>query len=158
MAALDLEAAPVTETAQRTLSALVLAPIVLALVWLGGPFYVALLLVGAASIASVMFANVMERRKEIGTLMALGASRKFVTRLFLGKAALMGLTGGVGGFVAGTILAAVLGPQLLGVHVQPMPHLLAIGMMAATIVAVTASFLPARRASRLDPCLVFNDA
>ena len=105
-----------------------------------------------------MYANVTERRKEIGTLMALGASRSFVTRMFLGKATLLGLAGGLGGFVVGTIVAAVLGPQLLGISVQPMPHLLAVGMVAATVVAVAASFLPARRAAGLDPCLVFNDA
>ena len=121
-------------------------------------FFSILLLVGAASIASVMYANVTERRKEIGTLMAIGASRSFVTRLFLGKAMLLGLAGGIGGFVCGTIVAVVVGPQLLGVSVQPMPQLLGIGMAAATIVAVSASFLPARRAAALDPCLVFNDA
>ncbi len=121
-------------------------------------FFGVLLLVGAASIASVMYSNVTERRKEIGTLMALGASRSFVTRMFLGKATLLGLTGGLGGFVVGTILAAVLGPQLLGVDVQPMPELLGIGMGAATIVAIVASLFPARRAAGLDPCLVFNEA
>lgn len=117
-----------------------------------------LLLVGGSSIASVMYANVTERRKEIGTLMALGASRRFVTKMILGKAMLLGLAGGVGGFVIGTIVAVILGPQLLGVYVQPMPQLMAIGMIAATVVAVAASFLPARRAAGLDPCLVFNDA
>ena len=116
-----------------------------------------LLLVGGASIASVMYANVTERRKEIGTLMALGASRSFVTRMFLGKATLLGLAGGFGGFVFGTIVAVILGPQLLGIDVQPMPQLLFVGMVAATVVAVAASFLPARRAAGLDPCLVFND-
>ncbi|QDV14839.1 Macrolide export ATP-binding/permease protein MacB [Rosistilla oblonga] len=121
-------------------------------------FFSILLLVGGASIASVMYANVTERRKEIGTLMALGASRGFVTKMFLGKATLLGLAGGVGGFAAGTILAAILGPQLLGVHVQPMPSLLGVGMATATVVAVLASLLPARRAAGVDPCLVFNDA
>jgi putative ABC transport system permease protein len=121
-------------------------------------FFSILLLVGGASIASVMYANVTERRKEIGTLMALGASRGFVARLFLGKATLLGLAGGFGGFVAGTVLASVLGPYLLSVPVQPMPQLLAVGMATATVVSVAASFLPARRAAGLDPCLVFNDA
>lgn len=120
-------------------------------------FFGILLLVGAASIASVMYANVTERRKEIGTLMALGASRGFVVRLFLGKALLLGVAGGLGGFLGGTILAAVLGPQLLGITVQPLPELLGIGTGAATLVAIAASFLPARRAAGLDPCLVFND-
>ncbi|WP_145265866.1 ABC transporter permease [Calycomorphotria hydatis] len=121
-------------------------------------FLSVLLMVGGASIASVMYANVTERRKEIGTLMALGASRGFVTHLFLGKATLLGIAGGLAGFVVGTVVAVVLGPQILGISVQPMPQLLAVGILAATIVAVAASFLPARRAAGLDPCLVFNDA
>ncbi|MDM4015089.1 ABC transporter permease [Roseiconus lacunae] len=121
-------------------------------------FFSILLLVGASSIASVMFANVTERRQEIGTLMALGASRGFVTRLFLGKAVVLGVVGGVAGYVGGTMLAIILGPRLLNVSVEPLPALLAIGLVAATLVAVLASFLPARRAAGLDPCLVFNDA
>ncbi|MBV07861.1 MAG: hypothetical protein CMN21_01435 [Rubinisphaera sp.] len=90
--------------------------------------------------------------------MALGANRNFVTRLFLGKATLLGITGGLGGFLVGTLLAMVLGPQLLGVAVQPMPVLCLVGILAATFVTICASYLPARQAAGLDPCLVFNDA
>ena len=90
--------------------------------------------------------------------MALGASPGIVTRMFLGKATLLGLAGGAIGFVIGTILAGVLGPALVGVSVQPMPLLCAVGMFTATLVAVAASYPPARRAASLDPCLVFNDA
>ncbi len=121
-------------------------------------FFAVLLLVGGASIASVMYANVTERRKEIGTLMALGASRGFVTKLFLGKATILGVSGGIGGFITGTVLALVLGPYLLGVAVQPLPQLCLVGIIAATLVTIAASYLPARRAAGLDPCLVFNDA
>ncbi|MFN3157669.1 MAG: ABC transporter permease [Rubinisphaera brasiliensis] len=121
-------------------------------------FFTVLLLVGGASIASVMYANVTERRQEIGTLMAMGASRSFVTRLFLGKATILGLTGGIAGFVIGTILALLIGPKLLGVVVQPIPELCLVGLIAATFVTLGASYFPARRAAGLDPCLVFKDA
>lgn len=121
-------------------------------------FFAILLLVAASSIASVMYANVTERRKEIGTLMAVGADRRFVVGLFLGKAAVLGVAGGLIGFVAGTIAAVWLGPQWLNVAVQPKPELLLVGMGAATFVAVAASYLPAKRAASFDPCLVFQDA
>jgi putative ABC transport system permease protein len=52
-----------------------------------------LLIAGGASIATAMYGNVAERRREIGTLMALGANPGLILRLFLGKAAILGLIG-----------------------------------------------------------------
>lgn len=120
-------------------------------------FFGILLLVAGASIASVMYANVAERRREIGTLMALGATPGYVTRMFLGKATILGVAGGGLGFVAGTILAMAIGPQLVGVSVLPLPYLSGVGIATATVIAVAASYLPARRAARLDPCLCFAE-
>ena len=62
-------------------------------------FLTIIVLVGGASIANYMFANVFERRREIGTLMALGAGSHVVLRMFLLKAVWLGLAGGVGGYV-----------------------------------------------------------
>ena len=73
-------------------------------------FLVIIVLVGGASIANYMYANVYERRREIGTLMALGANSSLVLKMFILKALLLGLVGGVGGAAAGTVLAATLGP------------------------------------------------
>ena len=120
-------------------------------------FLVIIVLVGGASIANYMYANVFERRREIGTLMALGADSFLVLRIFLLKAILLGLAGGVGGYVIGTILAVTLGPQLAGVIVLPMPQLAlwAVGMSVG--IALVASYFPARRAARLDPCATFQE-
>ncbi len=117
-----------------------------------------LLVIGGMSLARSMYYNVTERRKEIATLKVLGASRSFVTRMFLGKATLLGLAGGLGGFVVGTAVAAVVGQQLLGVSVQPMPHLLVVGIVYAITVTIAASFLPATFGAVIDPCLLLNEA
>lgn len=116
-----------------------------------------LVLVGGASIAGTMFSNVAERRREIGTLMALGATPRFVLRLFLGKAVIVGLVGGVLGFLAGTSVAVALGPHWAGVSVTPLPSLALISAALAVAVALTASYWPARRAARLDPCMCFQE-
>lgn len=115
-------------------------------------FMVIIVLVGGAGIANYMYANVFERRREIGTLMALGAGSGVVLRIFLVKAALLGVTGGLGGYIAGTALAVALGPRLAGVVVLPMPFLLFWAVLLSTAIAVIASYFPARRAARLDPC------
>lgn len=120
-------------------------------------FFAILLVVGVASIAGTMFANVTERRREIGTLMALGAAPRLVARLFLGKALIMGVAGGAIGYFGGTALAVVLGPQLAGISVAPLPSLAALSVLVAAAVALVASYLPARRATLIDPCTCFRE-
>jgi putative ABC transport system permease protein len=120
-------------------------------------FFAILLVVGVASIGGTMFANVAERRREIGTLMALGATPWLVSRLFLGKALAIGLVGGVLGYLIGTALAIGLGPYWTGISVQPVPSLAAVSLVLAVAVALVASYFPARRAALIDPCLCFRE-
>ena len=120
-------------------------------------FLVIIIFVGGASIANYMYANVFERRREIGTLMALGADSGLVLRIFLLKALILGVAGGVGGYVLGTTLAVILGPKLAGVIVLPMPLLALTAVAISVALALVASFFPARRAARLDPCATFQE-
>lgn len=116
-----------------------------------------IVLVGVAGIANYMYANVFERRREIGTLMALGASSGLILRMFLLKGLLLGLAGGIGGFLLGTALAVVLGPRVAGIAVLPMPTLVLLAIGLSVGVALLASCLPARSAARLDPCATFQE-
>lgn len=120
-------------------------------------FLVIIVVVGGAGIANYMFANVFERRREIGTLMSLGATSLLILRIFLLKALLLGIAGGVGGYLLGTVLAVVLGPKLAGVPVLPMPLLALWALLISVGVTLVASFFPARRAARLDPCATFQE-
>ncbi|MDH3717735.1 MAG: ABC transporter permease [Planctomycetota bacterium] len=120
-------------------------------------FLVIIVVVGGAGIANYMYANVHERRREIGTLMALGAESSFILRLFLTKACLLGVVGGVAGFAIGTLLAVTVGPRLAGVTVLPMPVLALWAVLLSVAIALTSSFFPARRAARLDPCATFQE-
>ena len=120
-------------------------------------FLAILVAVGGASMASASFANVIERRREIGTLMALGATPRFVTQLFLAKAALLGLAGGISGYVLGSLIAVFLGPVFASVAVFPVPSLAIVASTVAVLVTLAASYFPARQASRLDPCLCFKE-
>jgi putative ABC transport system permease protein len=120
-------------------------------------FLVIIIFVGGASIANYMYANVYERRREIGTLMALGANSGLVLRIFLLKALILGVAGGIGGYLLGTILAVVLGPRLAGVVVLPMPLLAVAAVGVSVAIALVASYFPARRAARLDPCATFQE-
>ncbi|MGI6417654.1 MAG: ABC transporter permease [Thermoguttaceae bacterium] len=120
-------------------------------------FLVIILFVGGAGIANYMYANVFERRREIGTLMALGANSSLILRIFLLKALLLGLVGGVGGYLLGSVLAVTMGPRLAGVPVLPMPLLALWAVLISVGLALVASFFPAWRAARLDPCATFQE-
>jgi len=120
-------------------------------------FVAIIVVVGGAGIANYMFANVYERRREIGTLMSLGAESKLILRIFLLKALLLGVAGGVGGFVIGTLLAVTLGPRLAGVPVLPMPVLALWAIGISVGIALLASYFPARNAARIDPVTSFQE-
>ncbi|WP_230252283.1 ABC transporter permease [Rhodopirellula halodulae] len=120
-------------------------------------FVAIIVVIGGAGIANFMFANVYERRREIGTLMSLGAKSQLILRIFLLKALLLGFAGGVGGYALGTLLAVTLGPRWANVLVLPMPTLAfwAIGISVGT--TLMASYFPARGASKLDPVTTFQE-
>ena len=121
-------------------------------------FLAILVAMAGAGIANSTIANVRERRREIGTLMAIGASPRFVSRLFLCKSVLFGSLGGLIGYLLGTGIATTLGSQWSGMSVTPLPMLAVFAIGGATLVSTAASWWPARSASRLDPCVCFQDS
>jgi putative ABC transport system permease protein len=118
---------------------------------------VVLVVVGGASLAAAIAANVRERRREIGTLMALGATPSFVQRLFLGKALILGLTAGTLGCLIGLTTAIVAGPAWADVTVSVLPATSLLAVVMATGLAIVSAWWPARQAAALDPCLCFQE-
>lgn len=116
-----------------------------------------LVVIGGASVASTISANVRERRREVGTLLALGATPGLITRMFLLKAWALGLVGGVAGSLLGLVIAMLLGSQWAGVSVAPLPGLIALAIAAALVISTLAALWPARTAARLDPCVCFQE-
>jgi putative ABC transport system permease protein len=120
-------------------------------------FLTILVVMAGASIANATFANVRERRREIGTLMALGATPRFISTLFLTMAVLFGLVGGLAGYAVGSIVAATLGGYWAGVTVTPLFNLALLAVCGALAVSAVASWWPARAAAHLDPCVCFQE-
>lgn len=110
-----------------------------------------ILIVGGISIGNYMWANVNERRKEIGILRMIGFPGNSIYKLLLIKAVIMGIAGGLTGFIAGALIAYFLGPYLAGINVIPVPVLLLYSVVLATSIAIIGSLLPAYFASKFEP-------
>lgn len=118
---------------------------------------VVILVVGGASIANYMFANVYERRREIGIYMSMGANSQWILKLFLLKALIIGLAGGVFGYILGSGLAVILGPRIAGVPVLPLPMYALYSVAVSTVIAFAASTIPAFSATKVDPSLIMKE-
>ncbi|EAQ82167.1 hypothetical protein DSM3645_00595 [Blastopirellula marina DSM 3645] len=116
-----------------------------------------MMVVGGAGLAGAISSNVQERRREIGTLMALGATPRYIQQLFLGKALLLGLAAGAIGCLLGVSAALIVGPAWAGVSVTPLVGTSLLAVLLATFVALVAAWWPARRAAQLDPCICFRE-
>jgi putative ABC transport system permease protein len=123
--------------------------------WLLGLFSLLALALAATGIYAVMAQGVEQRRREIGVRLALGAGRSDILRLIIGRVTAMAIAG-----IALGILIAVPAMQLLRAllyQVTPGDPSVFVGL-AGVVLAVTllAGYIPARRATRVDPVVTLR--
>jgi putative ABC transport system permease protein len=108
------------------------------------------LVVGGIGIMNIMFASVMERIKEIGTRLAIGAKKNDIVVQFLSEAVLISVIGGILGVVLGIILAKIINHvfDILTI-VTPFSVFVAFGVSAT--IGIIFGYAPAKRASEKDP-------
>ncbi|HSB46651.1 MAG TPA: ABC transporter permease [Candidatus Bilamarchaeum sp.] len=112
--------------------------------------------VGAIGIANTMFMNVLERVREIGILKAVGATERDILMIFLVESAIIGLAGGSIGLVLGWGALQIVHdlfaiPFLLRLRIIAFVFIFSIGT------GLLAGFLPAWRASKMDPVDALRD-
>jgi putative ABC transport system permease protein len=108
------------------------------------------LVLSAIGIYGVMAYTTTQRRHEIGIRVALGAGARDVLRLVVGQGMRLVAIGLVIGLFGAWMLSRVLSAQLFGVTARdPITYVTVAALLGA--VALTASYLPARRALRVDP-------
>jgi putative ABC transport system permease protein len=104
--------------------------------------------VGGIVIMNIMLVAVVERTREIGVRLALGARKRDVRRQFLAEAALLSLAGGLVGVILGS-LAAFGVRGLLDFPAEVTPGIVGLGIVLAVGVGLAAGYWPARNASNL---------
>ena len=115
------------------------------------------LLLASIGIYGLLAYMVGQRSREIGIRMALGARRDDILRMFLRKGVALAGVGIVAGVVVSASTASMMASLLYGVR----PHDPAVFLIVPLLlfaVAVLASYLPARRATKVDPMIVLREA
>lgn len=108
------------------------------------------LLVGGIGIMNIMFASVMERTKEIGTRLAIGAKKSDVIAQFLSEAILISVVGGLIGVILGVGLSIIIRTFFdISTIISFTSVVVSFGVSAA--VGVIFGYSPAKRAAERDP-------
>ena len=114
-------------------------------------FLIIILFVGSISIGNYIWANVNERRKEIGILRMIGYHKRHIYYILMLKAFIMALVGGIVGYIIGTLAATWLGPQFAGIAVRPIYMLLLISIIISITISILGSVIPAYLAGKIEP-------
>lgn len=108
------------------------------------------LAVGLFGVVNTMMTSVNERIKDIGIMRAVGASRSQIVKAFIYEAVIIGIVGGVSGYLVGTLLAYIAGPLVFeGTTIALVPQYFALALVLAIAVAVVATIYPAIRATQI---------
>jgi putative ABC transport system permease protein len=110
-----------------------------------------ILIIIALCVMATMTAIVLERRKDIAVMKALGASNQDVTRLLVIEGASLGLVAGIVGFVVGGFLAGQVGERLFGVTLSVVWWTLPLVWVATILLAALATFFPVGIMRRIQP-------
>ena len=118
--------------------------------WLLGSFAGLAALLAALGIYGVMSYSVSRRTRELGVRMALGAAQGDVVHLVVRQAMTQALAGAACGLLAALVLTRMMSSFLYGVRPIDLPTYVA-AALAISAVALLAGYIPARRATRIDP-------
>ena len=120
-----------------------------------GTFATVGLILAAIGIYGVVSYTVVQRTGELGIRMALGAQRRDVLWLVLGKGALLILIGALFGFAGAYGVSRLLVSLIPSLPTRD-PLVVAITGVALAVVALVACYIPARRATRVDPLVALR--
>jgi putative ABC transport system permease protein len=120
-----------------------------------GTFAALALILAAVGIFGVASSVVAERTREIGLRMALGATRTAVFRQIVGEMAALAVAGTAAGLIAAAALTRAIRAMLFGVSPADAATYVAVAMVLGVVVLI-ASWIPARKATRIDPLVALR--
>lgn len=109
------------------------------------------LIVGGVGVMNIMLVSVVERTREIGIRVAVGARRSDIMQQFLIEAVMVTLVGGVIGVLLSLLIGAVFGMLVESMQMHFSLFSLVMAFGCSSLIGILFGYLPARNAARLDP-------
>lgn len=109
------------------------------------------LVVGGIGVMNIMLVSVTERTKEIGVRMAIGARQSNILQQFLIEAVLICLIGGLVGVLLSYLISVVFNMLVTSFAMSFSVASIIAAVACSTIIGVVFGFMPAKRASQLNP-------
>ncbi|MGC9515488.1 FtsX-like permease family protein [Methanocrinis sp.] len=124
------------------------------------------IVIASFGIANIMNLLVLEKTREIGMMMAMGASASSIRRIFLIESGILGLAGGAGGCLIGYLISAYVNSLAIAISSGPRfsvvlnfivdPWDLVAFPLITLLLSVVAGVYPAHQASKLDPVIALR--
>ncbi len=114
------------------------------------------LFASALGVMTTMTTSVIERKKEIGLMKSVGAENKKIVALFFSEASIIGVMGGLTGFIIGVIISQFIGMSVFNTSISPRYEIIPIVLLISVVVALIASLLPIRKAVKIEPAIVLR--
>lgn len=110
----------------------------------------------ALGVMTTMTTSVVERTKEIGMMKAIGAENSRIASLFLLEALIIGIIGGIAGYMAGLGVAQFIGISVFNSSISPRITVLPLVLGISIGISTVSSALPVRRAMNIEPAKVLR--
>lgn len=117
---------------------------------------IVMLAAAALGVMTTMTTSVLERRKEIGLMKAIGAENRKIVLFFLSEATVVGIIGGILGCIVGFLLAQLIGISVFNLSIAPRLIVVPIAIGVSLGVSLLASILPVRGAVKVEPAVVLK--
>jgi putative ABC transport system permease protein len=124
--------------------------------YLIGSFAALALILAMIGLYGLISYSVVQRTREIGIRMALGAQREDILKIIIRQGVVATVAGVVTGLICGLALTRVMASMLYGVSSSDWAIFSVVSLLLL-IVALTASFIPARRATQVDPLVALRN-
>ena len=126
-----------------------------------GSFIIPFIILTCLLITGLLFyQNVTTRKFEIGLLKAMGTSNSGILFMFLSKAFILGLAGGIAGFFLGTWIAGYFGKEIFrftAPDIKPLWNLFFYTIFIFPVLWMLASWVPALRATQIDAARTLSE-